>query len=125
MPVSYRVDRRLGVFFLNCEGCLAADELLKFADIRRSAAPRVFDTIVDLSAVTGTDLSGSDVEGLARSPMDRSRIAIVAPRPALFGLGRMFQIKAELAEQESEIRLFAAAEEAVLWLTGQHSVTAA
>ncbi len=124
MPASYRVDERLGVFFLNCEDYLAADDLLSFVATRKSAAPHIHEMIVDLSAVTATDLTGRHIEGLARRRMHFARVAIVAPRPALFGLARMFQINAELAGHESDIRIFLNAGDALVWVTADSGAAA-
>ena len=124
MPVSFSVDEQTGLFFYNCDGRVTGAELLRAPVQRKAAVSGVYDMVVDLSTVQAIDITPSEMEELVRTPMDSSRLAIVAPRPALFGLGRMFQISAEVLGHEREIEVFRNLEEAILWLRGATSAGA-
>lgn len=124
MPLSYWVDEQLNVFFLKGEGHLTADELLRFIANRATEAPRDLDTVVDLSEVTDLALSPEQVLWIARGRRDRSRLAIVATRPLIAGVSRMFRVHADAAGQKSEISIFASREEAVAWLRAGHGEAA-
>jgi hypothetical protein len=124
MPLSYWVDEQLGVFFMNCEGHVKAAELFGFVADRDTLAPEGIDTVVDLSGVTDLDLTAEQVGWLARGRRDRSRLALIAPRPLLLGISRMFQINAEVAGQRSEVRIFTNREDAVAWLRAERTRSA-
>jgi hypothetical protein len=87
-------------------------------------APEGIDTVVDLSGVTDLDLTAEQVGWLARGRRDRSRLALIAPRPLLLGISRMFQINAEVAGQRSEVRIFTNREDAVAWLRAERTRSA-
>ncbi len=121
MPVSFWMDEQTGVFFYNCDGYVTGAELLRAPLQRKAEVPGVYDMVVDLSTVQAIDITPVQMEQLAHTPMDSSRLAIIAPRPALFGLGRMFQIKAEVAGHRRQIEVFRTREEAIRWLRGERS----
>lgn len=121
MPVSFWVDEQMGLFFYNCHGFVTGAELLGAPDRRRAEVPGLYDIVVDLSRAVAVEITPPEMQELARTPMDPTRLAIVAPRPALFGLGRMFQINAEVTGSERQIEVFRTLEEAIRWLRGARS----
>jgi hypothetical protein len=77
-----------------------------------------FDQIVDLRAVTGFDMTGDHVRLLARRKIfsATSKRAFVATSPAVFGVGRMWEILTEMSDNPSQIRLFYDLPSALKWL---------
>jgi hypothetical protein len=77
-----------------------------------------FNQIVDLRAVTGLDMTGDHVRLLARRKIfsAASKRAFVAISPAIFGVGRMWEILTEMSDNPSQIRLFYDLPSALKWL---------
>jgi hypothetical protein len=77
-----------------------------------------FNQIVDLRAVTGFDMSSDQARLLARRIIfsGTSRRAFVAASPAVFGVGRMWEVFGELSDNPSQIRVFYDLPSALKWL---------
>lgn len=77
-----------------------------------------FNQIVDLRAVTGIDMTSEQARGLAQRMIfsSTSKRAFVAGEPAVFGMGRMWQILSELSGNQSRIRIFSDLSSALEWL---------
>jgi hypothetical protein len=77
-----------------------------------------FNQIVDLRAVTSFDMTGEHARTLARRMIfsSTSKRAFIAAEPAVFGVGRMWQILSELSENQSEIHAFNDLPSALKWL---------
>ena len=77
-----------------------------------------FNQVVDLRAVSGFDMTSEQARLLARrlifSPT--SKRAFVAASPAVFGVGRMWELFTELSENPSQIRVFYDLPSALKWL---------
>ena len=75
-----------------------------------------FGKIKDFSATTGVQVTGDDIRRLiVGSPFrSGSRRSLVVPRPALIGIGRMYQILSE--DHGVDLRLFDNLAEASRWL---------
>jgi hypothetical protein len=77
-----------------------------------------FNQIVDLRAVTGFEMTTDQARFLARrlvlSPT--SKRAFVAAGPAVFGVGRMWEMFSEMSDNPSQIRVFYDLPSALQWL---------
>jgi hypothetical protein len=77
-----------------------------------------FNQIVDLRAVTGFDMTSEEAGALASRMIfsSTSKRAFIAAKPAVFGVGRMWQIFTELSDNPSQIRVFYDLPSALKWL---------
>ena len=77
-----------------------------------------FNQIVDLRAVTGFDMTSEQTRSLACRMIfsSTSKRAFIAAEPAVFGVGRMWQILSELSDNQSQIRVFYDIPSALKWL---------
>jgi hypothetical protein len=77
-----------------------------------------FNQIVDLRPVTGFDMTSDQARLLARRMIFSltSKRAFVAASPAVFGVGRMWEIFTEMSDNPSQIRVFYDLPSALKWL---------
>ena len=77
-----------------------------------------FNQIVDLRSVTDFDMTSEQARMLARRMIFslKSKRAFVAASPAVYGVGRMWEIFSELSDHPSEIRVFYDLPSALKWL---------
>jgi len=77
-----------------------------------------FDQIVDLRATTSLEMTGEQARVLARRMIFSfsSKRAFVASRPAIFGMGRMWEAYTELSDNPSQIQVFYDLSLALKWL---------
>ncbi len=77
-----------------------------------------FNQLVDLRAVTDVDMTSDQARTLARRMIfsATSKRAFVAANPAVFGMGRMWEILTELSDNPSQIRVFYDLSSALKWL---------
>jgi hypothetical protein len=77
-----------------------------------------FNQIVDLRGVTGFDMTSEQASSLARRMIFSltSKRAFIASEPAVFGVGRMWQMFTELSDNPSQIRIFYDLPSALKWL---------
>ena len=77
-----------------------------------------FNQVVDLRAVTSFDMTSDHARLLARRMIfsPTSKRAFVAASPAVFGVGRMWEIFTELSENPSQIHVFYDLPSALKWL---------
>ena len=77
-----------------------------------------FNQIVDLRAVTAFAMTSDQARVLARRMIFSltSKRAFVAANPAVFGVGRMWEIFTELSENPSQIHVFYDLPSALKWL---------
>lgn len=77
-----------------------------------------FNQLVDLRTVTGFDMTSGQTSALARRMIfsASSKRAFVAANPAVFGMGRMWEIFTEMSDNPSQIRVFYDLPSALKWL---------
>ena len=77
-----------------------------------------FDQIVDLRATTSFEMTSEQARVLARRMIFSfsSKRAFVASRPAIFGMGRMWEAYTELSDNPSQIQVFYDLSLALKWL---------
>jgi hypothetical protein len=83
-----------------------------------------FNQIVDLRTATTVDLTPDEARMLASRKIFSSsaRRAFIVTRPAVFGMGRMWEAFTEIARGESQIRLFSNLASALDWLGLQNNL---
>lgn len=124
MPFTYRIDPEAGLLFLTGQGVVTQQERL--AALRTWLADPAFrpglDALCDFSAAVSTP-DFADLEALLAvvrqhaSAIGRSRVAIVAGKPVVFGVARQFEALA--GEGPLEVRAFRDRAEAMSWLRGK------
>jgi hypothetical protein len=121
MPVTYQIDRAKQLVRTSCTGVTTLEEVLQhFADLTQDpSCPERLHVLLDLSEMTSLPAS----EQLRAVAVEIGRIvprvkflncAIIAPRDALFGMARMFEVFAEGGFEAT--RVFRTREEGLLWL---------
>lgn len=124
MPVTIRVDAAARVRYSAMSGVVTDDELVA-AYTELLAAPDFDPTLndlVDTREVHRVEVTPSGVRGVANvvSQIDRlgvrTRIAIVATRPAVVALARLYALYREQQRAPAEHRVFRNADAARRWL---------
>src|SRR5437870_5416734 len=121
MPVTYQIDRAKHLVLTSCTGPTTLDEGLQHfaALIQDPTCPEELKVLLDLTDMTSLPAS----EQLRAVATEIARIvprvrflkcSIIAPRDALFGMARMFEVFAE--EHFGATRVFRTREEGVRWL---------
>jgi hypothetical protein len=77
-----------------------------------------FNQLIDLTAATDLDISSHEARLVAQRKLfsPRSRRALVASQPAIFGVGRMLQAYNELSEAASRTAVWCNLPAAEEWL---------
>jgi len=120
MPFSYVVHKHLHLVVSTGGDCVSWNEIKACQDRTRTDpefSPE-FDQIVDLRSVTDFAMTTDQTRTLARRKIfsSTSRRALVAPCPAVFGVGRMWEAFTELSGNPSQIRVFYDLPSALRWL---------
>jgi hypothetical protein len=117
MPFSFQVDESTGVVHIQSIGEVNDAEVMELSERLRHEVAFVvgYPILCDCSKLTAGLISSSLIESLARAARSRTNfVAIIAPRPAAFGLARMFQIFSD--PEDSRTYVFTEREEAMAWL---------
>lgn len=122
MPADYHIDVSRKLIISTATGILTADEMVEHQKrLRNDPMFRPdFNQIIDFSGAVEVRAKGNDIRRLAYDSPFRSgsRRALIAPRPELVGIARMF--KALTEEHGAEIRLCDDLAEASQWLGIDH-----
>jgi hypothetical protein len=114
------IKRNLTIY--TCKGQISVDEVKKKVKSFYEGAPSlnvIWDLAeADVSSITVGEIRAlaSGVKRLAHS-REGGKTAIVAPKDASYGLGRMYQILAEIYAQVIDIGVFRSRSEAEHWLS--------
>ena len=122
MPVTYWIDEELNLLCHTWEGHISRREVIAFQSVAKGLAAS--DSLVDLSNMTSSEITPEDLRMFAQQRVDRRRMAIIAPKPARFGMARMFEALSELERNPTRVAVFTSREEAVLWLRGKANAAA-
>jgi hypothetical protein len=119
MTVRYSIDKQRRLVLVTAEGCVMFDDVRGHQD-RVLADPEFdasFDELIDATRVTQLDVSSDELRTLAlrRIFSLKSRRAIVATKPHIFGMGRMAEAYNENAGY-AEVEVFYSMEAALKWL---------
>ena len=117
MPINYTIDLKLRRVVTTLTGALTVQDLLgHYAAVRADPQFHVdLDELCDLSGVGNIEISSREMSTLPNSvPFSkRSRHALIAARPAIVGLARMFQ---QWSPDEMKTRVFTDRSAAEAWL---------
>jgi hypothetical protein len=109
MPFSYVVHKDLRLVVSTGSDCVSWGEIKTCQDQTRTGPEfnSEFDQIVDLRSVTDFAMTTGHTRTLARRKIFSftSKRALVAPCPAVFGVGRMWEAFAELSGNPPQIRV--------------------
>ena len=120
MPFDYIVYKEHRLVISTASGLVTWEEIKTCQD-QTKTDPEFnpeFDQIVDLRSATRIELSGDQTRYLAsrRIFSSRSRRAFVAPKPSVFGVGRMWQTYTEFSKNPTEVCVFRDLPSALTWL---------
>src|SRR5215813_8309999 len=122
MPIDYIIDIPRRLILTTASGEVTAAEIMDHQNrlMRDPSFDPTFYQLADFSSATRVSVSSSDVRLLAIRNFfgPQARRCLVAPKPEIFGLARMFQIFREVNEAPEQIGIFRNREEALLWLFG-------
>ena len=118
MPVSYRIDKSLGLVFTTAEGVLTVQDILTHLHRLRDD-PDVdssCDQLIDLRDVIEFAASTAEMQTIADHNLfnERSRRAIVAETDMSFAMARMYEMLRE--SKPDQIMVFRDMAEARRWL---------
>jgi hypothetical protein len=125
MSLEYQVDHDRRLVLCEAHGTLTAEDIFRYQQEVWSRTDVVgYDELVDMSDVDPSIVtSPAAMRELAQlaAGMDpltgQSRFAIVAPQPALFGLGRMYGTYREMNDRSTkQVGVFRDRAEAAEWL---------
>ena len=117
MPITYAIDTKLRRVVTTLTGVLTVQDLLThYSSVR--ADPQFhedLDEICDLTGVGSVEISSREMSTLPNSvPFSaRSHHALIAARPAIVGLARMFQ---QWSSDDTKTRVFTDLSAAEAWL---------
>ena len=117
MPFSFHVDESNRIFHIQSIGEVNDAEVMELSDRLRHEPDFVAGSSIlcDCSKLTAVLISASLIESLARAARSRTNfVAIIAPRPAAFGLARMFEVFSD--PEDTRTCVFTKREEAMAWL---------
>jgi len=124
VPISARIEGegREALVRFTGRGVVTTGDLLDTLEFvrRERVLARGLPQLLDLSGAEGITASAADVRRLAESfakempEASESRLAIVASRPVLFGMSRMYQ--SLTADGQVPISVFETPEPALAWL---------
>jgi hypothetical protein len=127
VSVSYRCDRESGVLHTEFSGDVKFDEVMgHFRDLEADASlPKRLDVLLDLSQMESLPESAqlrsvAGEVGRLREKLEWGTWAIVAPRDALFGMLRIFEVFTEGKLAKS--RVFRDRADAEDWLESERVV---
>ena len=120
LPVHYAIYREQRLVISTALGRLTFAEVKEHQNqlLNDPEFNPEFNQLLDLSAVTDMDLSIDEAKMAARRRMfsPASRRAILASRPAIYGMGRLLGAHHELAEGSSQVGIFYDLPSALEWL---------
>lgn len=119
--LSFRNDADLHISTMVVTGVVTPDELIDAAGKFYADEPSSF-AICDMSQANLRLFSSADVQRMLNFTVQRAqsrsggKTAIIASGDLEFGLSRMYQSMADIADHPVSIRVFRSEEEALLWL---------
>ena len=118
IPVRYVIHKELCLIMTVAEGRVTFDEAKAHQErlLKDPNFDRDFNELIDVTNASGLDLSSEQLRSLSLSIpfVTKARRAIVASRPAEFGVGRMYQ--AHYEKQHKEVSVFYDRDQALKWL---------
>lgn len=120
LPIGYTIYKQHRLVVSTRSGRLTTAEIRACMDQGRNDPDfnPGFNQLVDWREVTFVDMSGDETRRLANIPpfSPESKRAVVAPDPAVFGMGRMFATYHEMSNSPSQLAVFYDLASALTWL---------
>ena len=119
--VESRTDLTRGLTEYLCTGVVDRAEITDAVDAFYADTPTL-NVLWDLAEANISALSAADIQMVAEHTAARAhsrtegKTALVAPKDIGFGLSRMFQVFADLADHEGDVKVFRTRDEAMEWL---------
>ena len=119
MNLRYSIDKQRRLILTTAEGRVMFDDIRGHQD-RLLANPDFdpsFDQLIDATAATNLEISADEARALANRRIfsPKSRRALVATEPHIFGLGRMMEIYHE-GLKSADVHVFYSMDAALNWL---------
>jgi len=120
MPCHYVIDKERCLVISTGVGVVTFDEMKAHQDQMRNDpdfSPK-FNQLIDATAVTSVSLTRSGAQELTFRNIfsPSSRRALVATKPAIFGMGRLLMTYLEMSDTPSEAQAFYSLAPALKWL---------
>jgi len=120
--IRFTTDTSRDLSIYTCTGELSADEIMKTVKSIYEGTPSR-NIIWDLAESDVSSIKADEVRELARGvkrlahSREGGKTAIVSPKDISYGIGRMYQIFAEIYVQSSQIEVFRSKLEAERWIS--------
>ncbi len=118
MPISYRIDKSLGLVFTTAQAALTRQDILTYFQRLREDPDfnPSYDSLIDLRDLIEHPMSAGDIETISGDRVfnQESRRAIVAEKDASFGMARTYEMRREA--EPDQIKVFRDMPEACRWL---------
>ncbi len=118
MPISYQIDKSLGLVFTTAQGALTRQDMLTYFQGLREDPDfnPSYDNLTDLRDLIEHPMSTGDIETISHYHVfnQESRGAIVAEKDVSFGIVRMYEMLREA--EPDQIMVFRDMAEARRWL---------
>jgi len=120
MPCHYVIDKVRRLVISTGSGVVTFDELMEHQEKLHNDPdfnPK-FNQLIDATTVSAVDLTRSAAEELTQRNIfsSTSRRALVATKPAIFGMGRLLMTYLEMSDTPSETHVFYTLAPALKWL---------
>ena len=122
--IERRIDKARQLTFHLCEGKISVEDLVTEIRSSNDEEPTP-DHLWDLSAADMSGIAIRELERLARLAERTTRgkvirkTAVVSPKDAEYGLGRVYQAYTDIAGHRAAVGVFRTREEAEGWLDGE------
>jgi hypothetical protein len=125
MPTSYVIRKEQRLVISTASGRVTYDEIQSHREslLSNPDFDPDYDQVINFLDAEELDLSSTEIRQLARRKIfsAASRRAIVAKAPAIFGIGRMFQMFTEIEGVKPSIEIVGDLVSALQWL-GRESI---
>ncbi len=120
MPCQYAIDKERRLVISTGSDLVTFDEMKAHQDqlLRDPDFNPEFNQLIDASGVTAVNLSRDAAQEITHRNIFsvRSRRALVATKPAIFGMGRLLMTYFEMADSPSQTNVFHDFPPALKWL---------
>jgi hypothetical protein len=123
--IRFTTDTSIDLSIFSCTGQLSADEIMKTVKSIYEGMPSR-NIIWDLAESDVSSITADEVRELARGvkklahSREGGKTAIVSPKDISYGIGRMYQIFAEIYSQSAQIEVFRSKLEAERWVNDKY-----
>jgi hypothetical protein len=127
MPIEYRIEHSQHLVQANASGTVSAQDFIDYQkEVWKNKDILGYDEIIDTTQVKeALDFTGTNIDKLAvlaramDTTKEPTKLAIVAPADAFFGIGRMYEVYRELQKgSHKEVSVFRSMNDALAWIKG-------